>query len=656
MTINKGFYLKKAITVLIAVMAFFIFSCEKRIILKEPPETAVLKEAYKEKRVIGSFSEAENYWNEKKYEKALKAYDLYINENPKGDRVTDALARKAMIYYHLKQYDAALPLFLDVIEKYPLERRAEIHLLTAKTYFYLERYPESRLSALNWLDIYKYYPGREEIFFLLGQIVKELRNHPRAFYWWLKVLESASLKEGEKKEIRQQLLDLINESTEEDLIKMAAYAQNSDLIYPIYYQLALFYLISDRLDKARDLAVKVSFAPEDESWAIKPKELLQMIDDRLKVRLNVIGCLLPLSGPFALYGQEVLNGLELGFNIFQENSENLSSMELVIRDSEGDPEKAVEAVIELAEKESALITIGPLISKVAEEAVEKAQELGMPIITLSQSENITKQGKMVFQNCVNPEDQLRSLLNKVMGEMNLMKFAILYPANSYGTYFMNKFRDEVESNGGIIAAVESYDPKSTDFTKEIKQLVALSYPRPELYVRQEEQSEKKMKELKPVIDFDAVFIPDSHERVGLIAPQLAYHDVTGVTLLGTNLWNSLKLIDIAGRYVNGAIFPCGFFPGSGYAGVDSFVDQYKTHFGKEPQLLAAIGYDTIRIVKEILREKGKDIKTRDNFRSALAGTRCSDSVTGPMVFDNERRAQRNPLLLTVRGRHFLPMP
>ncbi len=191
-----------------------------------------------------------------------------------------------------------------------------------------------------------------------------------------------------------------------------------------------------------------------------------MIDERLEVCPNIIGCLLPLSGPFARYGQEVLNGLELGFDIFQENNESLSSMELVIRDSAGNPEKAIEAITELAEKESALVTIGPLISKVAEGVVEKAQELGMPIITLSQSEAITKKGKMVFQNCLSPEDQLRSLINKVMGEMGLMRFAILYPANSYGKYFMDKLWDKVESNGGMITAVESYDPKSTDFTTE----------------------------------------------------------------------------------------------------------------------------------------------------------------------------------------------
>jgi hypothetical protein len=57
-----------------------------------------------------------------------------------------------------------------------------------------------------------------------------------------------------------------------------------------------------------------------------------------------------------------------------------------------------------------------------------------------------------------------------------------------------------------------------------------------------------------------------------------------------------------------------------------------------------------------LKEKGNNIKTRENFRSALAKNNYFDSVTGPMVFDDERRAKRDLLLLTIRGRHFLPMP
>ncbi len=662
MTANKSPYFRKVIAILTVVMAFFIFSCEKKVILKEPPlKEPVSKKPPEKKVVIDHFAIAEGYWDQKEYDKAFAAYERYLKAFPSGDRVRDALARKAAIYYDRNQYEEGLPLLLEVIDEYPLnEKRAEIHLLIARTYFHLKEYLESRLSALRWLELYKDYPGKEEIFFLLGQNLKELDDNPRLLYWWLKLLESPLMKAEKRKKIRYQLLDIIYQATEEELKEMATHATGSSLIIPIYYKLAVSFLLSDRLEEAREAASKiVRFAPEEE-WVIIANEVLQKIEERLKVSTNVIGCLLPLSGPFAIYGREVLNGLELGLDIFQEGNEDLSSIEFVIRDTEGNTKIAVEAIRELAEEERALVTIGPLISKVAEEVVEKAQELGIPIITLSQSEDVTTKGEMVFQNFLTPEDQLRRLVDKVIGELGLKRFAILYPANAYGRYFMNKLWDKVESQEGIITAVESYDPKVTDFGPEIKKMVGLFYPRPKSDTEEEEkeESEEEKEELEeepgPIIDFDAIFIPDSYERAALIASQLVFYDVLGVRLLGTNLWNSPELIEIGGKYVHGALFPSGFFPGSGYKGVDSFVNKYKTNFGREPGLLAAIGYDTIRIVKEIL--KGKDIKTREDLRSALAGNESFDCVTGPMVFDDNRRAKRDPLLLTVSGSHFLPLP
>ena len=667
MATDNTAHFRKVITMGLVVMTFFLVSCERKVVLKEPPtgeiivekpvlEKPVAEEPLEKKPVVDHFAVAEEYWRQKDYDNALAAYDRYLSEFPSGDRVRDALTRKAKIYYDRGQYEEGLPLLIEVIDDYLVnEERAEINLLLAKTYFHLGKYFESRLSALQWLKLFDDYPGKEELFFLLGQNAKELEDRPRVLYWWLKVLESPETSEEQGEEIRSQLLDLIYESTEEELKEMDDYAREGDLIFPIYYRLANSFLLENRLEEAKEVAIKIMrFASEGE-WFTVAKEMLEKIDGILQVKPNVIGCLLPLSGPFAIYGQEVLQGIELGLDIFRETDGHLSSLELVIRDTEGNAEKAREAVRELAEQEKALVIIGPLISRVAEEAVETAQDSNIPIITLSQSEDITSKGEMVFQNCLTPEDQVRSLTNKVIAEMGLKRFAILYPDNGYGKYFMNRFWDKVEFLGAEVTAVVAYDPKETDFATPIKKMVGLYYPRPKPETG-ENRKEVPEEEPEPIVDFDAIFIPDSYERGGLVVSQLAFYDVVNVTILGTDLWNSPKLIEVAGRYVHGAIFPSGFFPGSRFRGVDNFVEQYKVSFQEKPGFLAAIGYDTIRMLKEIMREGGQDIRTRGDLRTALADIEGFEGVTGPMVFDSERRAERTPLLLTVSGRHFLPLP
>ena len=658
MTPNSIPCFKKAIAALIAVMAFFIFSCERRIVIEEPP----IKKKPPEKVEGDHFSMADHYWNEKEYDKALNAYDQYLTKFPQGYRVKEAKTRKATIYYKKGIFDKALPLFLEVIDKYPTERRAEIHFLLAKTYFHLNRYPESRLSALRWLELYKYYPGKEDLFYLLGQNLSELNENVEAFHWWLQSIESPHISVEKREKTRHRLLDIIFQAKESELKEMAVYAQESDFIAPIYYRLSMDYLITERLDEAREAAAKVVRSAPDGEWAFKAGEVLKKIDERLQVDPNVIGCLLPLSGPFSIYGREVLNGLEVGLDVFQETDERLSSLELAIRDTQGDPEIAIKGLRELAEDKKVIINIGPLISKVAKNVVEKAQEFGVPNITLSQQQDITETGNMIFQNCLTPDDQIKSLSDKVILEMGLRKFAILYPANAYGIYFMNKFWDEVESLGGEITAVESYNTEETDFAIEIKKMVGIFYPRPELDMEIEdlrvspEETAESEEELEPIIDFDAVFIPDTYERVALLASQLAYHDVKGVNLLGTNLWNSPKLIEIGGKYVRRSIFPSGFFVQSKDKNVKYFVEQYRSFFGENPGFLAAIGYDTIRIIKEILRENRTNLKTREDLRSALTESRTFDSVTGQMVFDNKRRAKRTPILLTIVGNQFFPVP
>ncbi|NIQ94532.1 MAG: hypothetical protein GWN87_10185, partial [Desulfuromonadales bacterium] len=61
------------------------------------------------------------------------------------------------------------------------------------------------------------------------------------------------------------------------------------------------------------------------------------------------------------------------------------------------------------------------------------------------------------------------------------------------------------------------------------------------------------------VDFDALFIPDYADRVGMIAPQLAYYGIEELPLLGINGWNSPDLLRVAGAFVEGAIFVDGFF-------------------------------------------------------------------------------------------------
>jgi len=318
-------------------------------------------------------------------------------------------------------------------------------------------------------------------------------------------------------------------------------------------------------------------------------------------------------------------------------------MKVIIRDTAGKPEKALGELETLVNTQKVVGVIGPLSSKIAAFISEKAQELGVPMIALTQRRDIVKTGDMVFRNFLTPEQEIDSLLQVAMGQLGLERFGILYPDNAYGRFCMNLFWDKLDELGGSVTAVESYPTNVTDFADQIKKMVGL-------YNKRKTTGDE---EAPPLIDFDAVFIPDTYQRVAMIAPQLAFHDVLGVRLIGTRLWHSPKLLEMARNYVQGAVFSSGFVADSEDPRVMAFVNDYRNNFGEIPGTLAANGYDTIRLMQTILTENNP--QTRGDLRQALFDLPVFDGVTGPFSFDAEGEALKTPILLTISGSRMIPV-
>ncbi|MBW1802175.1 MAG: ABC transporter substrate-binding protein [Deltaproteobacteria bacterium] len=161
-------------------------------------------------------------------------------------------------------------------------------------------------------------------------------------------------------------------------------------------------------------------------------------------------------------------------------------------------------------------------------------------------------------------------------------------------------------------------------------------------------------EPEPIVDFDAVFIPDNYPQFALIAPQFPFHSVFNVQFLGTSLWQAPELLEIAGDYVQNAIFPSGFYNGSESEEVISFVNLYRENFEEEPGVLAATGYDTMRFLKALIRNN--QINTRKGFLDTLLTFNDFIGVTGKISFDRHGEVTKDPILLRVSGKTFKTLP
>jgi ABC-type branched-subunit amino acid transport system substrate-binding protein len=219
---------------------------------------------------------------------------------------------------------------------------------------------------------------------------------------------------------------------------------------------------------------------------------------------------------------------------------------------------------------------------------------------------------------------------------------------------MKFFQDEVKANGGKIIRAESYDPALTDFIDSIRMLAgSRNVSGSNMNVSPAVDKKQKKSDELPV-DFEAVFIPDSPAKAGLIIPQLAYLDIRNVYLLGTNLWHSQKMIEMAGEFLEDwAIIPDGFHGENDSEKVREFVNSFVGKYGEEPGFVEAVAYDTAMMLFQTMSMP--NVRVPGSVRNELVRIRNYKGLTGLTSFNGSGDAWKKLYLLTISGGRFVEL-
>ncbi|MBI5328739.1 MAG: ABC transporter substrate-binding protein [Deltaproteobacteria bacterium] len=396
-----------------------------------------------------------------------------------------------------------------------------------------------------------------------------------------------------------------------------------------------------------------------------------------------IGVVLPLSGRYAHFGEQALKGILLAADIFElrkqwvegakgQDNTQIINVEIIIKDTKDDPIASEKAVEELALSGNVVGVIGPLLSITAIDGAKKAQELKVPTITLSQKEGLTNAGQYIFRNFLLPSEQAKTIASYAINKLNYKKFALLYPNSPYGIELANLFKQEVKKNNGEIAAEEQYREGQTYFGKEIVRLFKIKET-------EKKEGRRKIKIFETAVAVDAIYIPDYFDTIGLIAPHFAYYNIKDIKLIGSNGWNSPKLIEMAGKYVEGSIFIDGFFSGSKRDATSQFVNNFRNLYDTEPGIIEAQAYDAVRMMIEAVKKnqkpalegfnQGAEVRSlpltdvspvkgrppnasivdhREDVRVNLANLRGFPGATGNITFDSNREAVKTPFILEIK--------
>jgi branched-chain amino acid transport system substrate-binding protein len=447
-----------------------------------------------------------------------------------------------------------------------------------------------------------------------------------------------------------------------DLEKVAESSINDDFRAQANFRLGQINLEEKNQDQARRYYARaVNLSPQTDIGR-RAKDLLEQLESARKVESKTIGVVLPVTGKFAPVSKKTLRGIQMGLGLYGGGS---SSFKLAVVDSEGNPENARRGVERLVKEDNVIAIIGSVLSKTSTAVAAKAAELGVPSITLSQKSGVTDTSTNVFRNSLTSEMQVRYLAKVATEELGLKRFAVLFPNDQYGVEFTNIFWDEVLARGGSIVSAQTYSNKETDFRNPIQRLIGTYFieDRAEEYkYRLKEWSDSLTKRsartvppedlLPPIVDFDAIFIPDSAKSLGQISAMLSYNGVKGVKLLGTNLWNVPGLAKRTGLWAKDIVFVDSFVTTDALFQKSPFVRDYKTLFGEEPGMFEIQGYDSAIVLKHLISE-GKT--SRESLTSSLAGLQDFPGSLGKLTMSPEREIQRPIVALTIEGTEIVPL-
>jgi branched-chain amino acid transport system substrate-binding protein len=192
--------------------------------------------------------------------------------------------------------------------------------------------------------------------------------------------------------------------------------------------------------------------------------------------------------------------------------------------------------------------------------------------------------------------------------------------NDYSIGLANFFKKTFSDLGGVVVAEQAYSEGDADFRS---QLTALKNAKPE-----------------------AIIVPGYYTEAALMVKQARELHIT-VPFLGGDGWDSAKLLEIGGSAMNGCYYSNHYSADNTDPIVQNFVAKYKARYNETPDSIAALGYDTAKLLADAISRAGSDEPA--HVRDALAATKDFPGVTGKITMDSERNANKPAVILEIKN-------
>lgn len=319
-----------------------------------------------------------------------------------------------------------------------------------------------------------------------------------------------------------------------------------------------------------------------------------------------LGGLAPLTGNVSVYGITTTNGVKMAVEEINAAGGILGMpIKYEVLDEKGDVTEATNAYARLVSEYHIDALIGDVTSKPSISVAQRANDDGMPMITpTGTADAITEQGDTVFRTCFTDSYQGTAMAS-FLASQGKKSAAILYDnGDDYSVALTKAFKAEAEKTGMKITAEESFSSTDADFKAQLTKIVA-SNP-------------------------EVLYVPAYYETDALILRQAKETGFKGL-ITGGDGWDGIHTqFKDDPTQADGVIFSSHYSIYDKDEKVQKFVKNFKEKYGEDPTSFAALGYDSVYLLKQAVEEAGT--KDKAKVVEALAKIKF-DGVTGSFTFD-----------------------
>ena len=334
-----------------------------------------------------------------------------------------------------------------------------------------------------------------------------------------------------------------------------------------------------------------------------------------------IGAVISLTGAVGPYGQQVTRGLDLALEeINAAGGVNGAPLQLIYRDDETNPAKGREVTLDLINNEGIDLIIGAISSTVTVEIAPICEKERVLLLSpTSSTPEISEAGQYIFRNY--PSDILEgTAMADFARELGVRRAVIVAIDSEFGAgltqvfsrRFQSKSRRVLETFRIPVDQVDNFDELISD-----------------------------IKQLNP----EAIYLVAYLDAMGSLLKQFREAGIESL-MMGSGAVTG-QLAQLAGDAADNLVYAQpSFNPDSEEPPVAAFVEAFRAKYSREPDIYAAHGYDSLKLIVQSIINVGQTFP--DEVKRGLLGLKDYHGAAGRTQFDERGDVVRYPTIFVIQ--------